>query len=95
MPALHFILADYGKLGRAFVERDEADMGRRNTIEDLMSGQVDRPVSVFCAEDGMWRDVSEDIAIEIAAKREPLSPALIDFIERNAGAALARELRAA
>lgn len=95
----HFILADFGKLGTAWVERDPNDMDRETTIRDLMGMQIDRPLSVIEVNisEGTSRDVSEDIAREIAgrAQRDPLHQPLIDFIHDNAGAPLARELRAA
>lgn len=97
--ALHFILADFGRRGTAWVERDPNDMDRETTIRDLMGMQIDRPLRVIevNVSEGTSRDVSEDIAIEIAARaqRDPLCQPLIDFVHDNASAALARELRAA
>lgn len=99
MPALHFILADFGSLGTAWVERDPNDMDRETTIRDLMSMQIDKPLRVLEVDpaEGTSRDVSEDIAREIAdrTQRDPLHQPLIDFIHDHAGAALARELKAA
>lgn len=99
MPALHFILADFGRYGTKWVERDPNDCDRETTIRDLIAMQVDRPLKVIeiDIEEGTSRDVSEDIAREIAARaqRDPLCQPLIDFIHDNASAALARELRAA
>lgn len=90
--SLYFILADHGSHGRSFVERDPNDMDRVTTVADLMDMQIDDPVAVFCAEDGHWSDVSEDVAREIAGKHEALHPKLIEFIERHAGTRLANEL---
>ncbi len=94
---VYFIKADYGKLGSAWVERDANETDRETTITDLLRAQIDRPLEVWCADDGCWTDVSEDIAREIAGRsqRDPLPQPLIDFIHDHAGAALARELRAA
>jgi hypothetical protein len=93
---LYFVLADHGSAGTAYVERDPNDMDRETTILDLIGGQIDAPLQVFEGEvGGLFRDVTEDLAREIAGRvqREPIRQALIDFIGDNAGWQLARELR--
>jgi hypothetical protein len=92
MNATYFILADHGKFGASWVERDVNETDRATTVADLMDMQIDDPVAVFCAEDGHWSDVSEDVAREIAGKHEALHPKLIEFIELHAGTRLANEL---
>lgn len=98
---IYFIKADFGKLGAAWVERDVNETDRATTIRDLIGMQIDRPLAVIemNPDEGTSRDVSEDIAREIAdwssSKGEPLHPRLIDFIHDNAGGAWARGLKAA
>ena len=81
-----------------FVERDEADMGLRETVSAIIDGEIEHVQSVFCADDeqGTWRDVSEDVACECLSRAidefgfeggELHSPAR-DFIECHAADAL-------
>lgn len=91
------ILASFGRLGQAFVERDAADCDLETTIRDLMSGQVDHPLRViaFNVAERWCSDASEDVAREIAARRQPLSQGVIEFIENHAGTQLANQMMAA
>ena len=95
---LYFVLADFGKAGTAWVERDPNDCDRETTIRELIDGQIEDPLRVIEVDlaDGTSRDVSEDIAREIAdrVQRDPIPQALINFIWDAASPALARELRA-
>jgi len=95
---LHFVECRFGK-ATVFVERDTADMDLETTIRDIMSGEIENPVRVLAvfAEESFARDVSEDVAREIAARvqNDPISHNLIGFIARAAGDALALEMRAA
>ena len=97
MTALHFIECDFGKFGTAFVERDPAEMDRKTTLADFLSGQFDKPLRVLevIPGEGSCRDVSEDIARSLAALREPLPQAVIAFIEKHAGIRLALHVEAA
>jgi hypothetical protein len=96
---LYFVLASFGNAGTAWVERDPNDCDRETTIRDLIDGQIEDPLQVIEVDpdEGTSRDVSEDIAREIAdrVRREPIPQALINFIWDAASPALARELRAA
>lgn len=94
---IHVIIADYGKLGQAVAERDSNDTDLEGTIRDLMSGQIDKPIRVYAfnAQEGWASDVSEDIAREIAARREPLPAAVVEFIALHAGEQLANQFRSA
>lgn len=80
-----------------FAERTLSDAAsRESTIADIMAGQVAGVEKIFafnCAEH-IADDVTEEIAVEIANRcgPEPIAPALYEFIEIHAGAALARGL---
>lgn|SRR5262252_4015852 len=99
---LHVILARCRR-GAYAAERDAADLDRESTIADIMTGQVEgveRVIALNPAE--AWaRDVTEDVAIEIARRigragdRAPIRPDLRDFIERHAGLDFARGLAVA
>lgn len=70
MMYVYLVLNDYGdKLGRAWTEADEAQTDRETVVRDLLSGQHSNPVRVvaFNAAEGWSRDVTEDIASELAA----------------------------
>lgn len=97
MQTLHFILASFGGAGTSWVERDPNDMDRATTIRDLIGMQIDHPLRVIAVDpsEGWSRDVSEDIAREIAATHEPLHPRLIEFIAFHCGEVLANEMEAA
>lgn len=99
MPATaYFILADHGKLGRSWVERDANETDLETTIRDLIGLQIDNPVRVIAVDpsEGWSRDVSEDIAREIAFRHagEVCHPKLIEFVEAHCGTLLANELTA-
>jgi hypothetical protein len=55
----HFVLCDFGQVGKAFVETDPARGDREHVIEDILSGELSEPVRVIALRaDGTWRDVS-------------------------------------
>jgi hypothetical protein len=41
---VHIVLDDFGKLGRAYRETDEANAALRDVIDDLLTGQYSHPV---------------------------------------------------
>jgi hypothetical protein len=43
---VHIVLEDFGKLGRAYRETDEARADLRSLIEDMLSGEFTRPMRV-------------------------------------------------
>jgi hypothetical protein len=61
---LHFVLCDFGKNGRAFVETDPAYADRNTIISNLIAGEYERPLNViaFNLAEGWACDVSESIA---------------------------------
>jgi hypothetical protein len=87
---VYLVLDDFGQIGRAYREVDEAKADKETLIRDLMSGQYNDPVRIVCfnTAEGWSRDVTEDIAREIKNRtdrnREELSPGLRDFIEYQA-----------
>jgi hypothetical protein len=67
---IHIVLNDFGKLGRAYVETDQAEADEQTIIDNLLRGQYSRPVRVvaFNTGDLSSRDVSEDIARAVAKR---------------------------
>jgi hypothetical protein len=65
---VHVVLDDFGELGRAYRETDEAEADERTIIDNFLSGQYSRPVRVvaFNTDEGSSRDVSEDIPHAVA-----------------------------
>ena len=92
---LHMIIARH-RNGAFAAERDVGDLSRESTIADIVAGQVEdvERVIAFNPAEPWSRDATEDIAIEIAHRtaRDPIQPALRDFIETNAGPDFARGL---
>jgi len=87
---MYFVLDDFGgRLGRAWPETGEERTNREIVITDLMTGQYSNPVRVvaFNTIEGWSRDVSEEIADELArwyaAQDADIPPSLEDFIERH------------
>ncbi len=66
---LYLVLDDFGeRLGRAWRETDEGRTDREIMVRDLLDGQYTNPVRVvaFSTAENWSRDVSEDIADELA-----------------------------
>ncbi|MDB5555454.1 MAG: hypothetical protein JWL86_5438 [Rhizobium sp.] len=66
--AVHIVLEDYGLLGRAYRETDEAAADEKTLIDDILTCQFEHIVRIiaFNTVEGWSRDVTEDIAIEVA-----------------------------
>lgn len=107
MAELYFIQADAlipGKRVPYFPERDPDSMGHRETVSDIMSGEVANARKVFCwdTEAQTMRDVSEDIANDICGRvvdGEPMPcGGAVDYLEEHLGceavAGLVREFAA-
>ncbi|MGA7388398.1 MAG: hypothetical protein WBW99_10790 [Pseudolabrys sp.] len=64
---VHIVLNDFGDLGRAYVETDEAETDEATIIANILSGQYSRPLRVvaFNTAEGWARDVTEDIACAV------------------------------
>jgi hypothetical protein len=65
------VLEDFGRLGLAWRETDPSDATYEEVLKDILDGQYAAPVRVvmFNTAEGWARDVSEDIAKEIARLR--------------------------
>jgi hypothetical protein len=88
----YFVLNDFGDgLGRAWPEADEDRTDRETVVRDLLVGQHSNPVQViaFNAVQGWSRDVSKEIASEladlIAVDGRDVPTWLEDFIEEYVG----------
>jgi hypothetical protein len=82
---IYLVLDHFGILGRVWRETDETDANRTKLIQDLLDGQYEAPVRIvaFNTAEGWSRDVTEDIAAELAlacADRDEISPLIADFI---------------
>jgi hypothetical protein len=88
---VHIVLNDFGHLGRAYVETDEAEADEATIVENILSGQYSRPLRVvaFNTAEGWARDVTEDIACAVLdrAGREhsPIGQAAQEFLEGALG----------
>jgi hypothetical protein len=86
---VYLVLNDFGRLGRAWTESGEQNTDRETVIRDLLEGQYSDPVRVvaFNTAQGWSRDVSEEIAAELAKRvvvyGDDASPALEAFFERH------------
>ena len=87
---IYLVLVDFGGyLGRAWPETDEERTDRETVIRDLFEGQYSDPVRVvaFNTAEGWSRDVSEEIADELAQRLASLwrdvPPALDGFLDRH------------
>jgi hypothetical protein len=84
----YLVLDDFGPLGRAWREADEAGADRRTLIRNLLDGQYEDPVRIvaFNTAEGWSRNVTREIADEVRRR----------FIEHdNAPASLLKFLDAA
>ena len=88
---VHMVLNDFGSLGRAYVETDEAEADEATIIENILSGQHSHPIRViaFNAAEGWSRDVTEDIANAVLStaqrERRSISIAAQEFLVRTLG----------
>ena len=86
--AVHIVLDDFGKAGRAYRETDEKNASFVVVVDDLLSGQYRAPVRVvaFNTAEGWARDVSEDVAREMmmraADRGVPLADGSRRFVDR-------------
>jgi len=84
---VHIVVSDFGQLGRAYVETDEAAADEQTVINNISSGEYSNPVRVvaFNTAEGWSRDVTEDIAralLEQEARNSDLSESAKRFVER-------------
>jgi hypothetical protein len=67
---VHLVLEDFGVLGRAYRETDEAHADAATIVERILRGDYSAPVQVvaFNLENGWVRDVSAQIARAVLAE---------------------------
>jgi len=66
---LHFVLCDFGRLGKAFVETDPARADREAVVEDILSGELSEPLRVIALlPDGTWHDVSAEVGLAVVKR---------------------------
>jgi hypothetical protein len=84
---VYIVLSDFGSLGRAYVETDEAAASESGVVSNITSGQYSNPIRVvaFNTAEGWSRDVTEDIAqalLERDASENDLSESAKAFFGR-------------
>ena len=89
---VYIVLNDFGKLGRASIETDEAEAEADESavVSNIIAGAYSNPVRVvaFNTHEGWSRDVTEDIAQKILSVNRQgttLSTIARDFVERVTG----------
>jgi hypothetical protein len=84
---VYIVLNDFGQLGRAYVETDEAAADVQTVVNNISSGEYSNPIRVvaFNTAEEWSRDVTEDIAralLEREAREGDLSEPAKEFVER-------------
>jgi hypothetical protein len=87
---VYIVLNDFGELGRAYVETDEAEADEATVVSDILSGVYSNPVRVIALNtaEGWSRDATEDIAHAVREQSRSeghLSKSAREFIERVLG----------
>ena len=85
---IYLVLDDFGRLGRAWRETDEAGTSRATLIRNLLDGLYENPVRVvvFNTAEGWCRDVTVDIADELRRRYieyDEAPEAVLTFMEAN------------
>jgi hypothetical protein len=88
---VYIVLNDFGSLGRAYCETDEAEADQATIIENILTGQYSHPLRVvaFNTAEGWARDVTEDIARAVLKRADSdhrsIGPVAQEFFERTLG----------
>ena len=88
---VHIVLNDFGDLGRAYVETDEAEADQATIVDNILTGQYSCPLRViaFNTSEGWSRDVTEDIAVAVMncanSEDRSIGKAAQEFLERALG----------
>jgi len=96
---VYLVVDDFGRHGRCWRETDVEATDLETVIAGLLDGQYNNPQCVvgFNTVEGWSRDVSEDVAEEIARRcglqGEEVPANLVDFVERHEVRADRRQLR--
>ena len=90
---VYIVLNDFGPLGSAYVETDEAEADESTIVSNIIDGQYSNPVRVVAlnTHEGWSRDVTEDIArkiIKLNRDGRSLSAIAKDFVGRVTGESL-------
>jgi hypothetical protein len=85
---VYLVLEDFGPLGRAWRETDDAETDRTSLIRDLLDGQYENPVRIvaFNTAEGWSRDVTDEIANalqERCTERGEIPENSEDFLEEH------------
>ena len=83
---IYLVLDDFGPLGRAWRETDEAGTNRATLVRNLLEGQYENPVRIvaFNIAEGWCRDVTVDIADELRRRYveyDEVPEAILKFLE--------------
>jgi hypothetical protein len=95
---LYFVKADFGRLGKAFVETDPDANSRLQVVADIFTGEIKNPLQILECNpvEGICRDVTEDIARDVYAhvhdRGEPCPAHLRDFLDLLLGVSSADHL---
>ena len=86
---VYLVLEDFGRLGRAWRETDEAATSRATLIRNLIDEQYEHPVRIiaFNTAEGWSRDVTEDIANDLQdawSRRAEIPAAIEEFVREHA-----------
>jgi len=85
---VYLVLEDFGRLGRAWRETDEAATSRATLIRNLIDEQYEHPVRIiaFNTAGGWSRDVTVDIADELRRRYveyDEVPEGVLEFLEAN------------
>ena len=85
---VYLVLDDFGRLGRAWREIDEAGTSRATLIRNLIDEQYEIPVRIvaFNTAEGWSRDVTIDIADELRRRYVEVGEvpdSVLEFMEIN------------
>jgi hypothetical protein len=83
---VYLVLEDFGILGRAWCETDEAGTNRATLVRNLLDGQYESPVRIvaFNIAEGWSRDATVDIADELRRRYveyDEVPEAILKFLE--------------
>lgn len=83
---VYLVLDDFGHLGRAWRETDEAGASRATLVRNLLDGQYEAPVRIvaFNTAEGWSRDVTVDIADEVRRRYieyDEVPASILKFLE--------------
>jgi hypothetical protein len=84
---VYIVLNDFGQLGRAYVETDEAAADVQTVVNKISDGEYSNPIRVvaFNTAEEWSRDVTEDVAralLDREAREADLSESARRFVER-------------